>query len=133
MPLDVNVDKDAMVVQLTCTGTMVASDLMDYEREFWIGDEHLGFHHLVDFRGCELRIEYADILVLATHASPTEDSPYMCARSAFIGGGEDQLEKLDFFKHARHQICEPAIREVGVFDDLREGREWLTAASVILL
>ncbi|HKI73727.1 MAG TPA: hypothetical protein VJ998_03755 [Pseudomonadales bacterium] len=127
MAFQIKEDKPARTVRVICTDEVSVEDFMDYLRDYWIGPHNLGYHHLVDFRQAIITLEFGEILKLVSHAAPTMDSNYSNARTALIVADEDQFELCEFFKHARHQICNPFIREVGVFYDIGAAERWVSA------
>lgn len=133
MPLSASVDDENKMVHLIASGIVNGYDLMEYEREYWIGDQHLGYHHCVDLRQALLDVEFAELLILATHAAPSDDTPYTGARTALIVGGKTQTEQAEFYLEARHQICPPFIRELAIFEDTDAARDWALAATATIL
>jgi len=130
MPVCVEVDIEDQVVYLTCTGDITAEDLMEYEREYWAGPSHEGFHHYVDFCDCALNLDYSEVLMLATHAAPPDPSAYKGAKTALVVADEEQQQIVQFYKEARHSLCSPDIREIGVFLDPDEADLWVLNSTI---
>lgn len=103
---------------------------MDYERRYWAGPEHEGYHHIVDLQVANVKIDLNEGLMLATHATPGDLSAYSGARSAFVVGDEKQQHLVEAYRDARHAMCSPKIREVGVFYDMQEAKAWVDASVV---
>ena len=83
---------------------------MEYERRFWGGPEHNGFHHVVDLQAANLKISLDEGLMLVTHVTPTDLNAYSGARSALIVSDEEQQFLAEAYRDARHQMCNPQIR-----------------------
>lgn len=125
MSFDVEVVKAQKTVRLTCTGDVALQDFLEYLRDYWIGPHNLGFHHYVDLRGAELKFDFGEVLALASQAAPADNLPYSNARTALVVSDEEQHDLCEFFMHARHQVCNPFIREVNVFYDASAADVWL--------
>ncbi len=69
-------------------------------------------------------------MMLATHATPANLDAYAGARSAIIVGDEDAEFLANAYRDARHLMCDPKIREVGVFYDIEEARAWIEESEV---
>lgn len=128
MAFEVEVIKAEKLVRLTCVGDITLSDFIEYLRDFWIGPHNKGFHHLVDLRESNIKFDFGDILSLAAQARPANDLRYSNARTSLVVSSEDQYDRCEFFKHARHQVCNPFIREVEVFYDIDAAEHWLREA-----
>ena len=131
MPFSVRVNAGTRVVTLVCWGDITVDDLMEYERRFWGGSEHTGFHHVVDLQVATMKIGLDEGLMLATHATPIDLDAYSGARSAIIVNSEDQQILAEAYRDARHVMCSPKVREIGVFLDPDEAKLWIEASTVV--
>lgn len=95
--------------------------MMKYERLYWAGPEHEGYHHIVDLN---------EGLMLASRATPGDLNAYSGARSAFVVGNDEQQCLAEAYRDARHAMCSPRIREVGIFRDFVEAQAWVDASVV---
>mgnify|MGYP005631042219 CR=1 FL=1 len=125
MPFSVSVNKDAQIITLICWSEITVDHFMEYERRYWGGTEHEGFHHIVDLQLADLNIGLDEGLMLATHATPANLDAYSGAKSAIVVQDEDQQFLALAYRDARHAMCNPSIREIGVFLDKEEARTWL--------
>ncbi|HKI73884.1 MAG TPA: hypothetical protein VJ998_04540 [Pseudomonadales bacterium] len=131
MPFSVRVNEAKNIVTLVCWGDISVDDMMEYERRYWGGPEHEGFHHIVDLQVANLKIDYNQGLMLATHATPANLDAYKGARSALVVGNEETEIMCEAYRDARHAMCHPSIREIGVFQDMEQARLWLEESAVI--
>lgn len=131
MPFSVRVNMDSETITLVCWGEITVDDLMEYERRYWGGKEHEGWHHIVDLQLAELRISLDEGLMLATHATPTDLDAYAGARSALVVADDEQQFLAESYRDARHAMCEPSIREVGVFFDTEAAKRWTAESQVV--
>tara|TARA_R110002072_G_scaffold36524_3_gene107514 strand:- start:87 stop:500 length:414 start_codon:yes stop_codon:yes gene_type:complete len=130
MPFSVRVNSPKSTITLVCWGEITVDDLMEYERLYWEGPEHEGFHHIVDLQLAQLNIGLDEGLMLATHATPTDLNAYSGARSAMVAADEDQQFLLEAYREARHAMCSPSIREVAVFVDFELAKTWVDESVV---
>lgn len=130
MPFSVRVNPQKSTITLLCWGAITVDDLMEYERLYWEGPDHEGFHHIVDLQLANLDIGLDEGMMLATHATPTDLNAYAGARSAMVVGDEDQHFLLEAYKEARHSMCSSTIREIGVFTDLDVAKTWIDESVV---
>lgn len=130
MPFSVRVNAQESTITLVCWGAITIDDMMEYERRYWGGTEHEGFHHVVDLQVAQLNIDLNEGLMLATHATPGDLDAYRGARSAIVVGDEEQAWLAEAYREARHAMCDPAIREVRVFEDMDKARVWLKESVV---
>ncbi len=130
MPFSVRVNIDTETITLVCWGAITIDDLMEYERRYWGGTEHEGWHHIVDLQLAELRISMDEGLMLATHATPTDLDAYSGACSALVVADEEQQFLAESYRDARHVMCNPEIREVAVFFDTEAAKTWIAAANL---
>ena len=130
MPYSVRVNVAKSTITLACWGEITVDDLMEYERLYWEGPSHEGFHHIVDLQLAHLNIGLDEGMMLATHATPVDLHAYSGARSAMVAGNEEQQFLLEAYREARHAMCSPAIREIKVFEDAELAKEWV-AESVV--
>ena len=49
--------------------------------------------------------------------------------TALVVANEEQHDLCEFFMHARHQVCNPFVREVNVFYDATAADVWLRETS----
>jgi len=84
MPFSVHVNHPNSTITLVCWGDITIDDMMEYERRYWAGPEHEGYHHIVDLQVANVQIDYNEGLMLATHATPGDPNAYRGARSAFV-------------------------------------------------
>lgn len=131
MSFIVAVDHDKNIVDVKCNDVVCAQDLMDYEREYWVGEVHQGYHHCLDLRECLLDIEFAELFMLASHAVPKEANSYTGARTAILVADTLQEELATFYRDARHEFCPPEVREVAVFEDEARAHEWLNMGTLV--
>lgn len=131
MPYSVRVNHLKHTITLVCWGDITIDDMMEYERRYWAGTEHEGYHHIVDLQVANLNIDFNEGLMLATHATPGDLDAYAGARSAMVVGNEDQRFLVEAYREARHAMCSPKIREVGVFEDMEKARAWVDAGVVV--
>jgi hypothetical protein len=131
MPYSVRVNEQAKTITLACWSTITIDHLMDYERVYWGGFEHVGFHHIVDLQLAELDVSLEEGLMLATHATPTDLKAYSGARSAMVAADDEQEILLLAYRDARHAMCSPDIREVKVFRDLELAKAWIQEAETV--
>lgn len=68
MPISVQVNHAKNTITLVCWGDITIEDMMDYERRYWGGPEHEGYHHIVDLQVANVKIDLNEGLMLATHA-----------------------------------------------------------------
>ena len=130
MPFSVRVNMDRETITLVCWGDITVDDLMEYERRYWGGTEHEGWHHIIDLQLAELKISLDEGLMLATHATPVDLDAYAGARSALVVADEDQQFLAESYKDARHSMCAPKVREVGVFYDTEMAKSWIAESPV---
>ena len=131
MPYSVRVNTPAQIITLVCWGDITIDDMMEYERRYWGGPEHLGFHHIIDLQVARLKIDFNEGLMLATHATPSDPDAYRGARSAIVVS-DDETEILAMaYRDARHAMCAPEIREICVFSDMDEAKAWVDASLVV--
>jgi len=130
MPFSIRVNEPKNTITLVCWGDVTIEEMMEYERRYWGGTEHEGFHHIVDLQVANLKIDVNEGLMLATHATPADPDAYRGARSAMVVGNEDQRFLVELYRDARHSMCRPEIREVGVFEDIEEAKAWVDASVV---
>ncbi len=133
MPHEVSVREPETLVQVIWRDLVTADDLMEYEREYFGSSRLASYHHLVDFRDCELDVGFNEMIMLASHATPTGQAPYLGARTAVLVRGEAQFERAEFYQHARHQVCDRGVREVCVFYEADDAYTWVAEATVISL
>lgn len=131
MPYSVRVNDQKKTITLVCWGDVTVDDMMDYERRYWEGDEHEGYHHVIDLQVAKLRIDLNEGLMLATHATPANPEAYRGARSAIVVGEDDEYFLASAYRDARHAMCSPTIREVGVFEEMEAARTWIDEATVV--
>jgi len=131
MPNTVSIDQDSLLIQLTWTDIVSVEELMEYERAYWQGNLLLGYNHCVDFRQCLLDIEFSELFALAAQTTPSGQANYKGARTALIVADDVQEELAEFYREARHQVCDPAIREVRVFRELDLAMDWIAEAVVV--
>jgi hypothetical protein len=131
MPYSVRVNEQAKTITLACWSTITIDHLMDYERVYWGGFEHVGFHHIVDLQLAELNVSLEEGLMLATHATPTDLKAYSGARSAMVAADDEQEILLLAYRDARHAMCSPDIREVKVFRDLEAAKAWIQETETV--
>lgn len=130
MPFSVRVNKPRKTITLVCWGNINVDDMMEYERRYWGGPEHEGFHHIVDLQVAKLCIDFNQGLMLATHATPSNPDAYSGARSALVVGDEDTRILCEAYRDARHAMCHPSIREIGVFEDIEKAKAWIDESVV---
>lgn len=130
MPFSVRVNHLKSTITLVCWGDVTVDDLMEYERLYWAGPEHEGYHHIVDLQVANLKIDLNEGLMLASHATPGDLNAYSGARSAFVVGDDEQQYLAEAYRDARHAMCSPRIREVAVFQDIVEAQAWVDASVV---
>jgi hypothetical protein len=130
MPFSVRVNEPKNTITLVCWGDISVDDMMEYERRYWGGTEHEGFHHVVDLQVASLNIDLNEGLMLATHATPADLNAYAGARSAIVVADEDTRFLAEAYRDARHLMCNPKIREVAVFLDMEEARAWINESVV---
>ena len=92
--------------------------------------ERLATFHIIDLQLAELKISLDEGLMLATHATPVDLSAYAGARSALVVADEDQQFLAESYKDARHTMCAPSVREVGVFYDTEVAKSWIAESPV---
>lgn len=131
MPYSVRVNHPQSTITLVCWGTIRVEDMMDYERRYWEGPEHEGYHHIVDLQVAELDIDLNEGLMLATHATPVDANAYTGARSAIVVADDEQYSLALAYRDARHAMCAPSIREVGVFETMEDARAWIGESVVV--
>lgn len=131
MPYSVRVNEQAKTITLACWSTITIDHLMDYERVYWGGFEHVGFHHIVDLQLAELNVSLEEGLMLATHATPIDLKAYSGARSAMVAADDEQEILLLAYRDARHAMCSPDIREVKVFRDLEAAKAWIQETETV--
>lgn len=130
MPFSVRVNEPKKRITLVCWGEIAVEEMMEYERRYWAGPEHEGFHHIIDFQVAHLGIDVSAALTLATHATPVDLDAYSGARTAIVVANDDQQIVAETYRDARHAMCSPKIREVGVFLEIDEARAWVDAGVV---
>lgn len=130
MPFSVRINETNRTITLVCWGDITIDEMMDYERRYWGGPEHEGFHHIIDLQVARLAFDLNDGLMLVTHATPANPDAYRGARSAIVVGDEETEILAIMYRDARHSMCSPKIREVAVFHDIEEAQAW-TADSVV--
>lgn len=130
MPISVRVNTDNETITLVCWGRISIDDMMEYERRFWGSSDHEGWHHIVDLQLAELDISLDEGLMLATHATPVDLNAYAGARSAMVVADEEQQFLVESYRDARHVMCPPEVREVGVFFDMEAAKRWIAEATL---
>lgn len=130
MPFSVRVNEPKNTITLVCWGDITVEHMMEYERRYWGGPEHEGFHHIIDLQVARLKIGLDEGLMLATHATPADLDAYRGARTAIVVGDEDTQFLAELYKDARHAMCHPKIREIAVFEDIEDARTWVDASQV---
>ncbi|MDZ7684210.1 MAG: hypothetical protein U5O39_03720 [Gammaproteobacteria bacterium] len=50
MPYSVRVNHLKSTITLVCWGRIGVEEMMDYERRYWEGPEHEGYHHIIDLQ-----------------------------------------------------------------------------------
>ena len=130
MPFSVRVNHQTTTLTLACWGKINVADFMEYERRYWGGTEHEGYHHIVDLQLAELNIDLNEGLMLATHATPTNFDAYAGARSAIVVADDEQSFLAGAYRDARHSMCDPKMREVGVFEDAELAKAWINESLV---
>ena len=133
MPFSVRVNEPQRTITLACWGEITVDDLMEYERRYWAGTEHEGFHHVVDLQLAVLNISLDEGQMLATHATPVDLNAYTGARSAIVVADEEQHYLGEAYRDARHLMCSPKIREVGVFDSTEQAKAWLDESILTIV
>ncbi len=131
MPYSVRVNEQQRTITLVCWGDISVDEMMEYERRYWGGSEHEGFHHIIDLQVARLNFDLNDGLMLVTHATPTDPEAYRGARSAIVVGDEETEILTIMYRDARHTMCSPEIREVAVFHDIDEAKSWVDASQVV--
>lgn len=131
MPFSVRVNRDKETVTLVCWGRLTIDDMMEYERRYWGGPEHEGWHHIVDLQLAELGISLDEGLMLATHATPTNPGAYRGARSAMVVADAEQQFLAELYRDARHAMCPPVMREVAVFFDMEMAKHWVGGSEIV--
>lgn len=132
MPYSVRVNEFSKTITLVCWSTITIDDLMEYERTFWGGPDHIGYHHIVDCQLSQINVTLEEGLMLATHATPTDLKAYSGARSAMVAADDEQEILLLAYRDARHAMCAREIREIKVFRDLEAAKAWIQAAELII-
>lgn len=132
MPYSVRVNEPTKTITLSCWSTITIDHMMEYERTYWGGPEHVGFHHIVDLQLAQLNIDFDEGLMLATHATPTDLKAYSGARSAMVAADDEQEILLIAYRDARHAMCASEIREVKVFRDLEDAKAWVKEANLVI-
>jgi hypothetical protein len=133
MPFSIRVNAPQKTITLLCWSTITIDDLMEYERSYWGGTEHEGFHHIVDLQLADIQVSLEEGLMLATHATPVNLNAYSGARSAMVIDGDEQEILLLAYRDARHMMCSSLIREVQVFDNIEKAKGWIDEATLIHL
>ena len=131
MPFSVRVNNPKNRITLVCWGDITVDDMMEYERRYWAGPEHEGFHHIIDLQVSTLKFDLTDGLMLATHATPSDLNAYAGARTAIVVGDEEQQITATAYRDARHAMCNPDIREVGVFFTIEDAKAWVESSEVV--
>lgn len=131
MPYSVRLNEPAKTITLVCWGDITIDDMMEYERRYWGGPEHLGFHHIIDLQIASLKIDFNEGLMLATHATPSDPDAYRGARSAIVVSDDETEILATAYRDARHAMCQPEIREIGVFHTMEEAKSWIAASQVV--
>ena len=130
MPYSVRVNELNRTITLVCWGDVSVDEMMEYERRYWGGPEHEGFHHIIDLQVARLDFDLNDGLMLVTHATPTNPHAYRGARSAIVVGDEDTEILCIMYRDARHTMCKPEIREIAIFHDIEEAKAWALSSEV---
>lgn len=131
MPYSVSVNKPKKTITLICWGNVTIDEMMDYERRYWGGPEHEGYHHIIDLQVAKLKIDLNEGLMLITHATPVDPDSYIGARSAIVVSDRETEALGDAYRDARHAVCSPKIREIRVFYDMQEAKAWIGASEVV--
>lgn len=114
-----------------CWGDVTADEMLDYERRYWAGPEHEGFHHVIDLQVANFDLDVEQALMLATHATPVNLDAYSGARTAVVVANDHQRFIAEAYRDARHAMCNPKIREVAVFFEVEAARTWVESSIVI--
>ncbi len=128
MAFIVEIDTEARMLHTTCSDIVSCADLVSYGEEHWLTAEQQGFNHCIDFSGCLMDISEAELFAIAT-GSISSNSSYEGARTSLVVADDLQAELAEFYRAARHEICDPGIREVGIFRDLEAALCWVQASN----
>ena len=131
MPYSARVNHQTRTITLVCWDDITIDDMMEYERRYWGGPEHEGFHHVIDLLFAKLAIDLNEGLMLATHATPSDPNAYRGARSAIVVADEETEILALAYRDARHSMCSPATREIEVFSRLDDAVAWIEDSQVV--